>query len=175
MKERGISMRKLKIMDAKNYDDVTGEIYRVAVRAVVVKDGNVLFIQSKYGEIKLPGGGQENDESDIETLIRETLEETGYHIIPASIQEYGEVEEKRRSSEGMLWHQINRYYFCAVEEQQDSCNYTENEMKKGFHQVWYTPQDALHKMEEVLKKAAKEPWNQREYVVLKMMQDEGMV
>lgn len=162
-------------MDAKNYDDVTGEIYRVAVRAVVVKNGNVLFIQSKDDEIKLPGGGQEIGENDIDTLIRETLEETGYHVILSSIREYGEVEEKRRSSEGMLWHQINRYYFCNVEELQDACNYTENEIKKGFHQVWYTPQEALDIMGEVMRKEEKEPWSQREYVVLKMMLDDGLL
>ena len=168
-------MRNLKVMDAKNYDDVSGEIYRVAVRAIVCVNGKLLLIQSKDDEIKLPGGGQEAGESDIDTLIRETLEETGYHVIPASIREYGEVEEKRRSSEGMLWHQINRYYFCNVEELQDACNYSENEMKKGFRQVWYTPQEALDIMEEVLRREEKEPWNQREYVVLKMMQDEGVL
>lgn len=168
-------MKTLKVMDAKNYDDTIGEIYRVAVRAIISVNGKLLLIQSKYGEIKLPGGGQEPGEKDIDTLIRETLEETGYHVIPESIREYGEVEEKRRSSEGMLWHQINRYYFCSVEEQQDACNYSENEMKKGFHQVWYTPQEALGIMEDILKKENKEVWSQREYVVLKMMQDEGLL
>lgn len=168
-------MKKLKVMDAKNYDDAIGEIYRVAVRAIVCVNGKLLLIQSKRGEIKLPGGGQEPGETDIDTLIRETLEETGYHVIPSSIREYGEVEEKRRSSEGMLWHQINRYYFCDVEEEQDHCNYTEKEKSKGFQQVWYSLEDILSMMEVVLKKEAKEVWSQREYVVLKMIQDEGLV
>lgn len=162
-------------MDAKNYDDAIGEIYRVAVRAIVCVNGKLLLIQSKRGEIKLPGGGQEPGETDIDTLIRETLEETGYHVIPSSIREYGEVEEKRRSSEGMLWHQMNRYYFCDVEEEQDHCNYTEKEISKGFQQVWYSLEDTLSMMEDVLKKEAKEVWSQREYVVLKMIQDEGLV
>ena len=85
------------------------------------------------------------------------------------------MEEKRRSSEGMLWHQINRYYFCDVEEEQDHCNYTEKEISKGFQQVWYSLEDTLSMMEVVLKKEAKELWSQREYVVLKMIQDEGLV
>lgn len=168
-------MKKLKVMDAKNYDDAIGEIYRVAVRAIVCVNGKLLLIQSKRGEIKLPGGGQESGETDIDTLIRETLEETGYHVIPSSIREYGEVEEKRRSSEGMLWHQMNRYYFCDVEEEQDHCNYTENEKNKGFQQVWYSLEDTLSMMKDVLKKEAKEAWSQREYVVLKMIQDEGLI
>lgn len=168
-------MKKLKVMDAKNYDDAIGEICRVAVRAVVSVNGKLLLIQSKRGEIKLPDGGQEPGENDIDTLIRETLEETGYHVIAESIREYGEIEEKRLSSEGMIWHQINRYYFCDVEEEQEHCNYTENEKSKGFQQVWYTPQEALRMMEDVLKKEKKEVWSQREYVVLRMMQDEGLL
>lgn len=57
----------------------------------------LLLIQSDFGEIKFPGGGQNEGEDDFQTLIRETLEETGYHIMPEFTHEFGEVEEKRLS------------------------------------------------------------------------------
>ena len=137
-------MHKLLVMDAKNYDSNMDEILRVAVRGIIFVDGKLLMIGSSFGELKFPGGGQESGESDEMTLIRETLEETGFHVIPSSIRPFGEVEEKRLSThEPMIWHQINRYYFCDVEKSQEACSYTDNEKKYGFHQVWHTLDDAI--------------------------------
>lgn len=49
------------------------------------------MIQSqKYGEYKFPGEGIEKNESHLDTLLRETREETELHIIPSSVKEYGE-------------------------------------------------------------------------------------
>jgi len=165
-------MKKLLVMDAKNYDVSLPEIYRVAVRGIIFVDGKLLLIRSKYGEVKFPGGGKEGEESDIETLIRETLEETGYHVIESSVREFGEVEEKRLSThEPMIWHQINRYYFCDVETEQEACQYTENEKKHGFHQVWCTLDEAIQANEDMMKQEGVRAWNQREYKVLKLLRE----
>jgi len=43
----------------------------------------------KYGEYKFPGGGIERNETHAEALIREVMEETGYRLLPESINEYG--------------------------------------------------------------------------------------
>lgn len=121
-------MKTLLVMDAKNYDPGLGEIRRTAVRGIIFVDGRLLMIQSGFGEVMLPGGGQEAGESDEDTLIRETLEETGFHVIPDSIRPFGQVEEKRLSThEPMIWHMTNRYYFCEVDGSQEACQYTENE------------------------------------------------
>ena len=167
-------MRQLLVMDAKNYDDSMEEILRVAVRAIIFAEGRLLLIEAeKFREVKFPGGGMEPGETEEDTLIRETLEETGYHVIPESIRPFGEVEEKRLSThEPMIWHQINRYYFCEIEEGQEECNYTENEKKYGFRQVWYTLDEAIKKNEEMLAEEGELPWNQREYRVLKMLKEE---
>ena len=94
--------------------------------------------------MKFPGGGIENDESDQETLIRETLEETGHYVIKESIHEFGEVEEKRLSTkETMIWHQISRYYFCEVKEENTGCNYTASEKECGFHPIWLTLEEVV--------------------------------
>lgn len=165
-------MKKLLVMDAKNYDVSLPEIYRVAVRGIIFVDGKLLLIRSKYGEVKFPGGGKEGEENDIETLIRETLEETGYRVIESSIREFGEVEEKRMSThEDMIWHQINRYYFCDVETQQEECQYTENEKKHGFYQVWCTLDEAIQTNEDMMKQEGVRAWNQREYEVLKILRE----
>ncbi len=70
----------------KNYDESLEEIYRIAVRGIVFKDGRLLMIESNNGELKFPGGGMEDDEDDIKTLIRETLEETGFTVVPETVR-----------------------------------------------------------------------------------------
>ena len=165
-------MKQILIMDAGNYDPTLPEIYRVAVRGIIFVDGKLLLIQSNFGEVKFPGGGKEGEESDKDTLIREVLEETGFHVIPESIKEFGEVVEKRLSvHEPMIWHQINRYYFCEIDSVQEECHYTENELKHGFHQVWFTLDEAISINEEMLSREGRKAWNQREYNVLKLIKE----
>ena len=165
-------MKKILVMDADNYDTKWEEITRTAVRGIIVSRGRLLLIESANGEVKLPGGGQEEGEDDIQTLIRETMEETGYHVIPESIREFGEAEEKRRSLyEDKIWHQINRYYSCDILEQQEACRYSETEKKQGFHQVWYTLDEAIRKNEARIAAEGEQPWNQREWKILKLLQE----
>lgn len=165
-------MKQILIMDAGNYDPTLPEIYRVAVRGIIFVDGKLLLIQSNFGEVKFPGGGKEGEESDKDTLIREVLEETGFHVIPESIKEFGEVVEKRLSvHEPMIWHQINRYYFCKIDSVQEECHYTENELKHGFQQVWSTLDEAIAVNEEMLSREGRKAWNQREYNVLKLIKE----
>lgn len=163
-------MKNILTMDTKNYDENLDEIYRIAVRGIIVINDKLLLIQSKLGEVKFPGGGQEDGEDDIQTLIRETLEETGYYVIKESITEFGEVVEKRLSThEEKIWHQINRYYLCEVSEEKEQCNYTENENKHGFRQVLYTLDEAIKLNEDRYAKEGISPWTMREYQVLKLL------
>lgn len=163
-------MEKILVMDAHDYDAHLEEIYRVAVRGIIFVQGKLLLVESRFHEVKFPGGGQEDGEDDIQTLVRETLEETGYHVITESVRAFGEVEEKRLSMyEDKIWHQINRYYFCEVEESQEACSYTESEKKYGFHQVWYTLDEAIGKNEEMLAAEGEKSRNRREYNVLKRL------
>ena len=165
-------MKELLVMDAKNYDPEMDELRRIAVRGIIFMEGKLLLIQSDFGEVKLPGGGQEEGESDEETLIRETLEETGFRVIPESIRPFGQVEEKRLSvHEPMIWHMFNRYYFCEVDPSQEPCRYTDSEKKHGFRQVWYPLDEAIRINEELIAAEGRHPWNQREYLVLKLIRD----
>ena len=165
-------MEKILVMDEHNYDDNLSEILRVAIRGIIFIDGKLLMIEDSFGEVKLPGGGMEPGEDDYQALIREVKEETGYDVIPESIKPFGEIEEKRLSvNEPMIWHQINRLYFCSVYPEQGQCEYSENEKKYGFHQVFYTIEEALKVNERMLDNEGLQAWNQREYKTLLLIKD----
>ncbi len=165
-------MEKILVMDEKNYEPEMEEICRVAVRGVIFIDGKLLMIENNFGEAKLPGGGIEDGEDEYQALLREVKEETGYDVIFESIKPFGEIEEKRLSTqEPMIWHQISRLYFCDVNSVQGRCNYTENEKKHGFRQVLYTLDEAIAKNEKMLEKEGRQAWNQREYKTLLLIRD----
>lgn len=163
-------MKKLLVMDRKNYDPSLKVLQRVAVRGIIFIDGKLLLVETEFGELKLPGGGKEIGESDITTLIREVKEETGYQVIESSIREFGEIEEKRLSThESMIWNQFSRLYFCDVSLNPSECEYTENEKTYGFHQVLYSLDDAIAKNQALIDKEGEHGWNQREYNTLRLI------
>lgn len=165
-------MEKLLIMDEHDYDGHLKEIFRVAVRGIIFVGDKLLMIEDSYDEVKLPGGGMEPGEDDQQALLREVKEETGYDVIPESVKPFGEIEEKRLSAhEPMIWHQINRLYFCEVSSDQGQCDYSENEKKHGFHRVFYTIDEALEKNKRMLEKEGLQPWNQREYRTLLLLKE----
>ena len=105
-------MKKILVMDEKNYSPDMDEIFREAVRGIIFFNGKLLMIENSFGETKLPGGGIEKGENEYQAWMREVKEETGYDVIYDSIRPFGEIEEKRLSThEPMIWHQISRLYF----------------------------------------------------------------
>lgn len=158
------------LMDAHNYDSNWPVIERIAVRGIIFIDGKLLMIENSFGEAKLPGGGREGDEDDVRTLLREVEEETGYWVMPESIVPFGEVEERRKSTdEDKIWHQISRLYFCDVKAECHECHYTQNELKHGFHLVRYSIEEALAKNKAMFAKEGKQAWNQREYNTMQLI------
>lgn len=60
----------------------------VTVAAVVERDGRFLFVEEKIASntvINQPAGHWEAGESLVEAMVRETLEETGWHVEPADL------------------------------------------------------------------------------------------
>ena len=82
-------MKRLLLLDAKNYDEDMDVWARVAVRGIVFIGDKLLLLDDNKGEVSLPGGGQDEGESDSDTLIREIREETGYSVIPDTIRPFG--------------------------------------------------------------------------------------
>lgn len=71
----------------------------------------------------------------------------------------------------MIWHQISRLYFCDVYPEKGLCDYTQNERKYGFRQVFYTLDEALEINKKMLEKEGKQAWNQREYKTLLLIKE----
>lgn len=165
-------MKQLLVLDEHNYDPSLPEIRRTGIRGIIFQGDQLLMIRSSFGEVKFPGGGQESGETDEVTLLREVLEETGFHVLPESIRLFGQVEEKRLSvHEPMIWHQINRYYFCHITGRQEATHFTENEQKYGMHQVWVTLEEAIAINREMMQREGRRAWNQRELRVLELLRD----
>ena len=165
-------MKLLLMMDGKNYTDDLPVIRRTAVRGIIELDGKMLFVEDDYGVLKLPGGGREEGEDDIETLVREVREETGYEVIPESAEAFGYIEEKRLSThEPMIWNQLNRLYFCEVGLERGETDYSENERSRGMHLRLCTLDEALEINRRLLEKEGRHEWNQREYRTLLLIKE----
>lgn len=164
-------MQSILVLDEKNYDPALPELRRVAVRGIIFIEGKLLLVGSNSEEVEFPGGGQEENETDLDTLVREIAEETGYRVLPGSVRPLGQVEEKRLSfHEPMIWHQINRYYFCDVEPYSGQCRYSENEKADGSHPVMCSLDEAIRLNEEGQQREGMQTWGQREMAVLKLLQ-----
>lgn len=169
---KGKPMKRLLLMDARDYDPGLPEIRRVAVRGIIQTGSRMLFAQDCFGMLKLPGGGREEGESDVDTLVREVAEETGYRVIPETAAPFGYIEEKRKSiHEEMIWHQFSRLYFCQVEADRGACHFTGNEQKYGLHFAVCPLEDALENNRRVLEKEGPRAWNQREYKTLLLIRE----
>lgn len=141
-------MTELFSMNDKDLDLSWEVVTRPSVRGIIIKDEKVLLIYSKkYNYYKFPGGGINNNESNQDTLIREVKEESGYIVIPESIEEYGVVirRQKDNCKEKSIFEQKNYYYICQVMDKKGEQELDAYEKEEGFSPVWITPLEAnLH-------------------------------
>lgn len=132
-------MKTLAVFDDKNYDSRWRSIKRCAARAVIVRNGNIALVKSrKEGFYKFPGGGAMNGETHIQTLCRETMEETGLTINVASVREMGMLHEVRKSvfDEDAIFDQKSYYYFADVEDVPGAGSLDDYEAELGFALEW---------------------------------------
>jgi 8-oxo-dGTP pyrophosphatase MutT (NUDIX family) len=112
-------MKLLFEMDKKNYDKDGKAFVRPSARAIIIKDKKIYMVHSLvYDYYKFPGGGIENNESNIDALIRETKEEAGLIVIKDSIKEYGYVNRIKKAKDPSYskFIQENYYYLCDVKD-----------------------------------------------------------
>jgi 8-oxo-dGTP pyrophosphatase MutT (NUDIX family) len=164
-------MRLIENFNLDNDADCTSTFSRTAVRAIIYKDGKLVMVKStKFGEYKFPGGGKDDGESDLETLERETKEETGMTVIPASVQAYGYTKEKRRSvfNPSQRFIMESRYYLCNVMDHIEETDYDPYEKDYGYHLCVVTIDEAIEQNVIAAEKHQEiATWIQRELTVLK--------
>lgn len=160
-------MEKLTI-DLQDYME-GGSVYkRTAVRGIIQKDKKYLFIHSKYGDHKFPGGGMEQGESLEQTLMREVQEETGYLVKKESISDGILVHEKRKGDPDDILEMDSYYYFCDTYETIGERNLDEYEKEFDYKVSWMTLEEAITNNESV-KNYENIPWIKREIMVMKIL------
>ena len=140
-------MRLLFEMDKKDYDPNGRAFVRPSVRSIILRDGKVAMVHSlKYNYYKFPGGGMEPGESQTETLIRETREESGLTVIPESIREFGYVHRVQKSDEAGEYEwfvQDNYYYLCKAETGTKGQVLDDYEAEERFTLEFVSPEYAI--------------------------------
>jgi 8-oxo-dGTP pyrophosphatase MutT (NUDIX family) len=149
-------MRIIKVLDQRDYLDSWDKIERYAVRAIIKKDNLIAMVKSKKeGFYKFPGGGVEVDEDHIDTLIRETQEESGLVIKENTVREYGFFVECRKSLfEDAIFEQKSYYYTAEVEDVLVLTNLDDYEKELEYELEWvdintaYEVNDAFEGIDE---------------------------
>ena len=118
---------------------------RKAARAVLIDTNNkiVLMKSSKNNFHKLPGGGIEDQESTIQALRRELIEETGCAI--KDIKELGKIVEYRAREPKK---QESFVYVCSVFGNKQDPQFTEGELEEGFSLVWLDLNNSIEAIEK---------------------------
>ena len=144
-------MKLLFEIDTKDYDKNGKAFIRPSVRSIIIRENKVAMVHSiKYDYYKFPGGGMEADENQIDALIRETREETGLIIIPATIRAYGYVHRIQKGKKEAVFIQDNYYYLCDVESDVSSQCLDDYEAEENFTLEFIEPNIAIRTNREKL-------------------------
>ncbi len=139
-------MKQLFVIDKKDYDESWEHSVRWAIRAVIFRDGRLAMVYSRRdGYYKFPGGGMEQGESHVDTLVREVREEVGLSVIPSTIAELGMVTELKKSDcfGNTVFRQNSCYYLCDVGEDVTSQHLDDYEAAEGFCLRYVTVEEAM--------------------------------
>lgn len=164
-------MNEILRIDLQNYQETWPIHKRVAAKAIFYIENKLVMLQSNLGDLKFVGGGIEEGESNIDCLIREVKEETGYDVIKHSIKEIGIVTERRKDKyEEAIWDMQTYMYSCEVDtSQHQDLQLTDNEINQGMKCVLVTPAEAIYINEEALKKHQYSEWLHRDLELLKLL------
>lgn len=128
---------------SKKLIEIFGENYwgyyqntRTACRGIVTRGDKILLsYETKTDQWMIPGGGLEESESDVDCVIREASEETGYLVDPSDcvleIDEYYENEKY-----------VSKYFLCKIVGKTD-VSLTEREIEVGMESRWVSLIEAL--------------------------------
>lgn len=117
---------------------------RPSVRAIIIRDGRIAMVHSLlFNYYKFPGGGTEDGETRLETLIREVKEETGLRVAADSVKEYGYVHRIQKGEIEDVFEQYNNYYLCQAEGEADDPSLDGYEAEEAFKLEFVKPEHAI--------------------------------
>ena len=169
-------MRTLFEINEPGWEKLGHVFSRPSVRGIIIRDGRIAMVESrKYHYWKFPGGGIEEGESLIDTLIREVREEAGLLVIPSSIREYGNVPRREKSDkfEDTLFLQDNYYFLCDAEARECSQELDDYERDELFTLSFTDPHIAIHDNLELDHGPKEKNMIRREAMVLELLEKEG--
>lgn len=148
-------MKTLKTLDRKDYNQSDKITKRIASRAIIYRGDEIAMIKcEKYNYYKFPGGGVEDGESLIDTLKRETKEETGLTIIDSTIKRKCYIKEihKCNFNEDTIFEQESYYFIASAKDEVVPLKLDEYEEKLGYHLEFTTINNAINTNKRLLKK-----------------------
>lgn len=150
------------------------EGYRDAVRPscrgiVVLPDGRLLMTTTdEYHEYVFAGGGAEEGEDDLATLVREVSEETGYAVQTQSCTPFAYVEDVRnRDDLGLNLTMVSKYFLCRA-KREGAAHLDAREAKTGLRPCAVSLEEALRSNGELLGRKHLF-WVARDQAVLEML------
>lgn len=152
-----------------NYDKVSKQDINdkvIRVKAILVNSKNEVLLGESFGTIQFPGGHLEDDESLLEALKREVMEETGI-VLENSYEPFFAIKYILK---GYPVLGNNRsieiyYYYIFTNKEYDLNNmYLDDYEKNGEFKLFYT---ALKDVKRLLKKSI--PNNQINKIVVEEM------
>lgn len=127
-------------------------IERHAARAIVLKGDSILLLYTeRYHDYSLPGGGIDEDEDEVEGLIRELQEETGAQGI-RNVRPFARYDEYRPwyKSDADIIHMISHCYVCEIDDELGETDFEAHEVNNGMKPVWMNIHEAISHNEEII-------------------------
>lgn len=167
-------MRHLFTLDYQDYDPAWPHVYRPSVRAIIIRDGRVAMVRSGlYDYYKFPGGGMEPGESQIDTLLREAMEEAGLAILPETVRPFGYVRRLQGRPDRTIFDQDNYYYIARAQDTIYPQHLDEGEAKQGFTLEFVDPAQAIATNRKPQHGPFEEAMQERECRILELLVEEG--
>ena len=142
-------MKRLFVLDRKDYDESWPRHKRPSVRAIILAgDGKLSMVHiARHDYYTFPGGGIEPGETLHQALIREAEEESGLRVIPESIEDFGAVLRLSSiaSRKNTVFEQENYYYTCRAYDEPGVQRLEADELEAGYTLAFVTPEEALRK------------------------------
>lgn len=147
-------------------------IERHAARGIVMKGEDILLLYTeRYHDYSLPGGGIDEDEDEIEGLVRELAEETGAQGI-RNVRPFARYDEYRPwyKQDADIIHMISHCYFCDIDDELGNTAFEAHEINNGMIPRWMNIHEAIAHNEDVIAHSEKKGLSiERETFILKVL------